>query len=320
VNVHETLTPLRVHAISTAADDVFAFDLRSPDKALLAPFEPGAHIRLHLSDGIVRSYSLLNDSRERHRYVVAIKREAASRGGSAWMHEQARVGGVISVSGPTHGFALAASASHSVFVAGGIGITPLWCMVQRLAVAGQPWTLHYRAKRRSSAALLDELAQPGIREHVHLSFSDEPDTPRLDLQALVEAAPPGAHFYCCGPNAMIDAFEQACRDVQEERVHVERFAASEAPATDGGFNVRLARRGVVLPVLAGQTILATLKAHGLQAPSACQQGVCGECEVAVLAGTPDHRDLVLSPQEREAGQSMMICCSGSLTPELTLDL
>ena len=311
---------LRIHAISTAADDVFIFDLRSSSKSELSPFEPGAHINLHLPEGIVRSYSLLNDARERHRYVLAIKREPAGRGGSAWMHDQARVGGSIPVSGPTNDFALVETAAHSVLVAGGIGITPLWCMAQQLAARGRSWELHYRAQRRASAALLDELDRPGFREHVHLSFSDECQTGRPDLSALVGGAPQGTHFYCCGPNPMIDAFRGACRDVPPDRVHAEHFAAAQAPATEGGYMVRLARSDRVLPVLPGQSILATLKANGLQALSACQQGVCGECEVKVLAGTPDHRDLVLTPQERESGRTMMICCSGSLSPELTLDL
>lgn len=310
---------LRVHAIATAAQDVLTFDLRSPDKVKLPPFEPGAHINLHMPEGRIRSYSLLNDARERHRYVLAIKREAASRGGSAWMHEQVGAGSLVSASGPNNDFALIESAAHSVLVAGGIGITPLWCMAQRLKATGQSWTLYYRAKRRSSAALLGELAQTGFCEHVRLSFSDELDT-KLDLDALVRTAPYGTHFYCCGPTAMIDAFDRACHDVPANQVHVERFAAPETPATEGGFSVRLARSGHVLFVSAGQTILAALKANGFDAPSACQQGVCGECEVKVLAGTPDHRDLVLTPQERSSGSTMMICCSGSLSPELTLDL
>lgn len=312
--------PLRVHAISFGAEDVLVFDLRSATKADLPPFEPGAHINLHLDHGVVRSYSLLNDSRERHRYVLAIKREEASRGGSAWMHGQARVGMPIQVSGPTNAFGLDGRARHSVLIAGGIGITPLWCMAQSLQASGRSWELHYRAKRRGGAALLDELSQPAWKDRVRLGFSDDTDGPRLDLDALIRSAPEGSHFYCCGPTAMIDAFEQACRKLPPERVHAERFSAAEAPATEGGYAVRLARSGRVLSVLPGHTILATLTASGLKATSACQQGVCGECEVKVLAGTPDHRDLVLSPAERSAGQTMMICCSGSLTPELTLDL
>lgn len=311
---------LRVHAISSGADDVLIFDLRSPSKAQLWPFQPGAHINLHLPEGIVRSYSLLNDVRERHRYVLAIKRESAGRGGSAWMHDQARVGALVPVSGPANDFALFEAAAHSVLVAGGIGITPLWCMAQHLAARGSSWELHYRAQRRAAAALLDELDRPGFREHVHLSFSDERETGRPDLGALVAAAPAGTHFYCCGPHQMIDAFRDACRKVPPDRVHAEHFAALQAPATEGGYRVRLSRSDRVLPVPSGQSILTTLKAHGLQAPSACQQGVCGECEVKVLAGTPDHRDLVLTPQERASNRTMMICCSGSLTPELTLDL
>lgn len=312
--------PLRVHSISFGAEDVLVFDLRSASRAELPPFQPGAHINVHLNEGVVRSYSLLNDSRERHRYVLAIKREEASRGGSEWMHGEARVGASIPVSGPTNAFELDGRAPHSVLVAGGIGITPLWCMAQSLQASEKSWELHYRAKRRSSAALLEELSQPGWKERVQLSFSDDTDAPRLDLDALVRLAPDGAHFYCCGPAAMIEAFENACRELPPERVHAERFSAAEAPATEGGYAVRLARSGRVLAVVPGQTILSTLKANGLQATSACQQGVCGECEVRVLAGTPDHRDLVLTPAERSSCRTMMICCSGSLTPELTLDL
>lgn len=311
---------LRIFSITIAAEDVLTFDLRSPVKADLPPFEPGAHINLHLPDGVVRSYSLLNDARERHRYVVAIKRELASRGGSAWMHDKARVAADIAVSGPSNSFALAPDAAHSVFLAGGIGITPLWSMAQWLSAQGKPWTLHYRAQSRSSAALLDELAHNRHAENVHLSFSDEPTTTRLDIKKVVACAPVGSHFYCCGPAAMIRAFEEACVDVEETRVHAEHFSALEAPATQGGFKVRLAKSGCVLDVRPGQTILAALKANGLTATSACQQGVCGECEVRVLGGAPDHRDLVLTATERAEGRSMMICCSGSLSPELELDL
>ncbi|WP_036030100.1 PDR/VanB family oxidoreductase, partial [Bradyrhizobium yuanmingense] len=244
----------------------------------------------------------------------------ASRGGSKWMHELARVGAEIEVCGPENHFALVEDAPHSVLIAGGIGITPLFCMAQRLQAIGRSWELHYRCSRRDSAALLEELGRPGFRERVRLSFSEDAGTPRLDIAAVVAAAPQGTHFYCCGPNAMIESFEQACAAIPAECVHKEHFSAIEAPATDGGYTVRLARSGRVLPVVAGNTILSTLSAHGVKTRSSCEQGVCGECEVQVLAGTPDHRDMVLSPEERASGRTMMICCSGSLTPELTLDL
>lgn len=312
--------PLRIQSISFGAEEVLVFDLRSASGMELPRFDPGAHIDLFLPGDVVRSYSLLNDPRERHRYLIAIKREAASRGGSKWMHELAHVGAKIEVCGPKNDFALVEDAPHSVLVAGGIGITPLFCMAQRLQAIGRSWELHYRCRRRDSAALVEELTRPGLRERVRLSFSEAAGTPRLDIASVVAAAPQGTHFYCCGPNAMIESFEQACGAIPAECVHTEHFGAIDAPATDGGYTVRLARSGRVLPVLAGNTILSTLVAHGVETTSSCQQGVCGECEVKVLAGTPDHRDLVLTPEERASCRTMMICCSGSLTPELTLDL
>lgn len=308
---------LRIHAIAYGADDVLLFDLRPPAAAGLQPFDAGAHIDLRLPRGITRSYSLLNDPAERHRYVIGVKREPESRGGSAWLHGEARVGALLEVDGPRNSFALDEGAPHSVFVAGGIGITPLWSMVQRLEHLGKGWTLHYRARSRRRAALLHELGAHAAR--VHLSFSDEGAAP-LDLGRIVAQAPEGAHFYCCGPVAMLEAFETACAGLDPARVHLEYFAAKDAPATDGGFVVHLARSGRTIPIQAGCTILDALQAAGVAVPSSCQQGVCGICETAVLAGVPDHRDLVLSEQERAAGRTMMICCSGSTSAELTLDL
>ncbi len=309
--------PLRIHAIAAGADDVLLFDLRPPAATGVPPFDAGAHIDLRLPRGLTRSYSLLNDPAERHRYVIGVKREPDSRGGSAWLHGEARVGAVIEVDGPRNHFALDESAPHAVFIAGGIGITPLWSMAQRLTRLGRPWTLHYRARHRRGAALLDELARHADR--VHLSFGDE-GAPTPDLAAIVAAAPPGAHFYCCGPAPMLEAFEAACAGLDPSRVHLEYFAAKEAPATEGGFVVHLARSGRTVPVAPGCTILDALQAGGVAVPSSCQQGVCGICETAVLAGVPDHRDLVLSEQERLAGRTMMICCSGSKSAALTLDL
>ncbi|WP_372656471.1 2Fe-2S iron-sulfur cluster-binding protein [Hydrogenophaga sp.] len=316
----EPLLKTRIHRIEYAAEDVLTFDLRPPGGDLLPPFTAGAHIDVHMPQGVARSYSLLNHAQERHRYLIGIKREAAGRGGSAWMHDAAKVGALIDISAPRNNFTLVEDAAHSVLVAGGIGITPMWCMVQSLAALGRPWTLHFRARSRSSAPLLHELAQPGIAEHVHLGFSDEGAGRRLDWTRLVAQAPEGSHFYCCGPNAMIEAFEGACADVPPERVHVEHFAAKQAAAVEGGFAVRLARSGHELTVEPGQSILESLRACGVVVPSSCQQGVCGACETRVLAGRPDHRDLVLSQAEKDSGKTMMICCSGSHSKELVLDI
>ncbi len=314
-----TMAPvsLRIHAIAYGADDVLLFDLRSPEATGLAPFDAGSHIDLRLPRGITRSYSLLNDPAERHRYVIGVKREPDSRGGSAWLHGDARVGALLDVDGPRNSFALNEAAPHSVFIAGGIGITPLWSMAQRLEHLGRGWTLHYRARSRRRAALVDELAAHAAR--VQLSFRDAGDAP-LDLGRIVAQAPEGAHFYCCGPVPMLESFETACAGLDPARVHLEYFAAKDAPATEGGFVVHLARSGRTIPIQPGCTVLDALQAAGVAVPSSCQQGVCGVCETRVLSGEPDHRDLVLTAQERAANKTMMICCSGSKTPALTLDI
>jgi len=312
--------PARLHAITYGCEDVLLFDLRSADSRPLPPFDPGSHVDLRLPNGLVRSYSLMNDCAERHRYVLGIKREPASRGGSNWLHDQARVGMSFEVTGPCNHFALQETAAHSVLIAGGIGITPIWSMVQRMQALGRPWQLHYRARRRACAPLLEELSAPSLRPHVSMSFSDEDGVPRLEMERIVRGAPEGSHYYCCGPLGMIEAFQAASADIDAGRVHFEYFAPKETAATDGGFTLKLARSGREIAVRPGQTILATLQGCGVSVPASCEQGVCGTCEVGVISGTPDHRDIVLSDVEKQSGKTMMICCSGSLGPTLVLDL
>jgi vanillate O-demethylase ferredoxin subunit len=310
-------SPLRIQSISYAAEGVLLFELRPPGAGALPAFTPGAHIDVHLGTGLVRSYSLLNDPEERHRYVIGVKRDPASRGGSAWLHERARAGQLVEVGGPRNNFALHEEAPHSVFLAGGIGITPLWSMIQRLRKLQRPWTLHYGSASRRTAALLEQVSQCGGQVHTH--FVDEGQA-TLDIAAIVRDAPAGAHFYCCGPSGMLEAFRAACGALPSERVHFEYFANQVAPAADGGFTVKLARSGRSVQVEPGRTILETLEACGMDLPFSCREGMCGACETRVLAGRPDHRDLVLSEADRAAGKTMMICCSGALDGEIELDL
>ena len=311
--------PLRIHAIRYAAEGVLLFDLRAPDRHALPAFTPGAHVDLRLGSGLVRSYSLVNDARERHRYVIGVKRDPASRGGSAWLHENARAGQLIEVAGPRNNFALQEQAPCSVFLAGGIGITPRWSMLPRLEALERPWQLHYGNADRASAALLEELQAPQRAGQVHLSFADS-GAARLDVAGIVQAAPAGAHFYCCGPAGMLQAFQDACRDIEPARVHFESFVPAAPVARGGGFVVKLARSGRVVEVPPGRTILETLEGCGVDVPYSCREGMCGACETRVLRGTPEHRDMILSDAEKAAGRSMMVCCSGSLGPELELDL
>lgn len=304
---------VRIKSITYEAQGIHSIDLRPMPGQELAPFEAGAHIDVHLSNGLIRSYSLVNSQDERHRYVIAVNRDAQSRGGSRYVHDELRVGHTLAIGAPRNNFRLEENAPHSVLIAGGIGITPLWCMIQRLEALGRSWELHYGARSRPCTAFSDALPKQG--ERVHLSFG----TP-LDLEAIVAQAPPAAHLYCCGPLPMLDAFEAATLSRPAEQVHVEYFAAKKGPAADGAFSVVLAKSGRTLDVPKGKTILETVLDSGIAAAHSCMEGVCGTCETRVLEGIPDHRDLVLSKQEKESNRTMMICCSGSRGPRLVLDL
>jgi vanillate O-demethylase ferredoxin subunit len=313
---------VRVKRISYEAETVNAYELVAPGGGDLAPFTAGAHIDLHLPNGMIRSYSLVNHQDERSRYVVAVNKDAAGRGGSRFIHETVRAGDVITISHPRNNFVLQENAAHSVLIAGGIGITPLFSMVRRLEALGRPWQLFYAARTRAAAAFLDELSalRPDSRSHLHVNFDQEPSGRLLDLAAIVRDAPVDAHLYCCGPVPMLEAFEAATAGRPGDYVHVEYFKAKQQPAAEGGFEVKLSRSNRTIAVPAGKTILDALLDAGIAASYACMEGVCGTCETRVLAGMPDHRDLYLSREEQEANTSMMICCSGSKSSTLVLDL
>ena len=304
------------------AQGVVSLELTAPTGEPLPAFSAGSHIDLHLPGGLVRSYSILNSDCERHRYVVAVYREAQSRGGSRYVHETLRVGQEITISGPRNHFAVADEGERHVLFAGGIGITPIRSMVDRLARLGREWTLYYCAQTAARAAFRDELQALADRSggQVIFNFDGEPGGRMLDLRQAVLAEPDSAHLYCCGPQGMLEAFRDACAGRPQSHVHFEYFAADTEAATERSFTVVLARSGRKLPVPAGKTILDALTAHGINIPYSCQQGICGACETRVLGGQPDHRDQILSDEERAGGETMMVCCSGSLSDELVLDL
>jgi vanillate O-demethylase ferredoxin subunit len=238
------------------------------------------------------------------------------------VHEQLRVSDRVQVSPPRNNFPLDEAAAHTVLVAGGIGITPLKAMIARLEAIGRKWQLFYATRSRESLAFLDELR--ALEEHrpgrVHLHISTEARGARLDLHAIVAAAPATAHFYCCGPATMLEAFQQATEEIPRGQVHVEHFGGAGPVATEGGFKVTLQRSQQTLEIRAGATILDTLLAANVKVPHSCKEGVCGTCKVKVIEGTPDHRDLVLTPEEHARNDQMLVCCSGSKSPLLVLDL
>ncbi len=314
---------VRVRATTYEALNILGFELVPLDPATaLPPFSAGAHIDVHLPGGMTRSYSLLNDPQETHRYCIGVNLDAHSRGGSRYLHEQLRTGAVLSISAPRNLFEMDESAPFNVFIAGGIGITPMLSMIARSQALGTPWRLHYAARTRQHAGFLDLLAryqdQPGT--DVQLNFDQESGGRMLDLNAVIAALPEGAHVYACGPAPMLQAYEQATASLPPARVHREYFAAKEAAATDGSYTVTLARSQRTLQIQPSQTLLDGLIAIGAEPTFSCQQGICGTCEVKVLEGTPDHRDMVLTEAEQAANDRMMVCCSGAKSARLVLDL
>jgi ferredoxin-NADP reductase len=309
---------MRLTAITYAAEQTHLFEFRPLGTPTVAAFEAGAHIDLYLPNGLVRQYSLTNPESENHRYVVGIKRDPRSRGGSSYIFESLTVGTVLNIGGPRNNFPLAEAATHTVLVAGGIGITPIWAMLQSLEGAGRRWELHYATRTRSEMAFAAELAQFGDRVHLHVD--DESGGAVMDMSSFIGRVSPDSHLYCCGPTPMLASFEEATRSRPRAQVHVERFSTDLAVANAGGYRVELARCGKVVTVQGGQTILEALRASGVNVPSSCEQGICGACETKVVAGVPDHRDMILSDEEKAANSTMMICCSGSRSDLLVLDL
>lgn len=314
------LQELRVKRISYEAESINSYELVLPAGGNLAPFTAGSHIDLHLKNGMIRSYSLVNDQGERHRYVIAVNKDAAGRGGSSLVHDSFKAGDIVTVSMPRNNFALREDAESSLLIAGGVGITPLVSMIRRLQALSRPWKLSYAARTRPAAAFLGELGAIGPDAQLHVHFDDEHGGRPLDLAAIVGDAPASAHLYCCGPVPMLEAFEKATAGRPAGHVHVEYFQAKQAPAVDGGFEVRLARSNRTIVVEPGKTILNAVLDAGVMANYSCSEGVCGTCETRVIEGIPDHRDLFLSPEEQAANKSIMICCSGSKSGTLVLDL
>jgi ferredoxin-NADP reductase len=311
------LIDVRLSAIREAAYETKLYHFEAVDRAPLPSASAGAHIDLHLANGLIRQYSLVLENRPASDYVVAVKLDAAGRGGSAYMHRELRVGTTLKISEPRNNFPLNETAEHSVLIAGGIGITPIFSMIQRLLVLNTSWELYYACRSRADMAFLQAL--PRVPS-VHLHFDDESGGAYLDLKQIVMRAPANAHFYCCGPLPLMAAFETAAATLPAEQKHVEYFTPKEARSLKGGFVVRLAKSGKTLTVCEGQTILDVVTEAGIAVEHSCTEGICGTCETKVLAGIPEHRDSLLSPAERASNNTMMICCSGSKTEELVLDL
>jgi ferredoxin-NADP reductase len=311
-----------ITSVTREAEDISLLELRRPDGSALPPFSAGSHIDLRIANGLVRSYSLVNCPSETHRYLIAVKKEPDSRGGSRFIHEQLHAGDTTELGEPRNNFELCENASRSILIAGGIGITPFASMVHRLERLGRPWELHYAARSRCSAGFVPQLASygPKVKFYFPNEFSGEPGARRMDIGSVVAEVPRQAHVYCCGPKNMLATFKEAAAALPSGQAHVEFFSNAEGFDKDGAFEVRLARSGQTISIHSGETILDALLKRGIDAPYSCLEGVCSSCETRVLCGIPDHRDLILSKGEREANDRMLICCSRSKSTMLVLDI
>lgn len=308
---------LRVTTKELVAEDVVALELESSAGLRLPDWTPGAHIDLVLPNGMTRQYSLCGDRWDPLRYRVGVLRERAGRGGSAYVHDELEVEDLVGVGGPRNNFALVPSDRY-LFVAGGIGITPLLPMVRQADMLGADWRLLYGGRRRASMAFLDELAGHGDRVRV----VPEDEFGRLDLAGFLGAASPGVRIYSCGPAALLGAMEALRDDWPPHTLRTERFVSAEpvGAVRRAPFDVELARTGVTVTVPPGRTVLEAVGEAGVEVLSSCRRGTCGTCETAVLSGEPEHRDSVLEDHERDAGDSMFICVSRARGDRLVLDL
>lgn len=314
---------VRVAAKTVEAQDIVTLELVAADGKALPAFAAGSHVDVTLPNGITRQYSLCNDPQETHRYLIGVLRDPASRGGSLAVHELVKVGDVLPISAPKNHFPLAHEAKRSLLLAGGIGVTPILCMAERLAITGADFEMHYATRAPERTAFRQRITASGFAERVQFHYDNGEPAQKLDLQALLAAPPAGTHLYVCGPKGFMDAVLATARAQgwPESQLHYEFFGAEVAKSdSDAGFEIKLASSGRIVLVPKDQTVTQALAAAGVEIMMSCEQGVCGTCLTRVLEGVPDHKDSYLTPEEQAANDQFLPCCSRSKTPQLVLDL
>lgn len=319
-SVHEFTAELIVRRRETPAEGVAVLDLGYPDGSELPRWQPGAHIDLILGADLTRQYSLCGDPRDLSTWRIGVLLDPASRGGSRFVHEDLPEGATVTVRGPRNHFPLVESANY-VFIAGGIGITPILTMLQSAQSAGANWSLLYGGRTRASMAFADDLASryPG-----RVTVWPQDESGLLDLDSLLGEPVENTMVYCCGPEALLNAVEQRCAPWPDESLHIERFSAkAPTPEQEAGaleqFEVVCQRSGVTIEVGTDDSILELVEEAGVPITTSCYEGICGSCKARVIEGVPDHRDSVLKAHEKEAGQ-FILCVSRSRTPKLVIDL
>jgi vanillate monooxygenase ferredoxin subunit len=304
------------------AEGIASFELARPDGAPLPAFSAGSHIDVQVPGGLSRQYSLCNDAAEQHRYRIAVLRDPASRGGSVAMHDALKEGDTLRISEPRNHFPLV-HAKRTLLLAGGIGVTPLLAMAQRLAVTGADFELHYCTRSPERTAFRDEIAASRFAQRVHYHFDDGDAAQKLDLEAQLRSPQPDTHLYVCGPTGFIDWVVQTASRAgwNKDNVHLEYFGAGpQDTAGDRAFQVKLASSGAVYDVPADRTVVQALQQQGVEILVSCEQGVCGTCITRVLEGECDHRDLYFTDEEKAKHDQFTPCCSRAKSAVLVLDL
>lgn len=305
------------------ATDICTFELADPLGSALPNFGAGSHIDVHVRDGLVRQYSLCNDPREAHRYLIGVLRVPDSRGGSSTMHDQVQEGDLIEIGEPKNHFPLARGARQSLLLAGGIGVTPILCMAERLANVGADFEMHYCTRSRERTAFLHRIEQSAFARRVSFHFDDGPLEQKLDIAALLKNPGSDTHLYVCGPKGFMDFVLVTAKQQgwPAHRVHREFFSSGvRASTSDTEFDVKIASTGKVYRVAGDQTVIAALVEHGIDIPTSCGEGVCGTCLTRVMDGEPEHRDIYQSDEERAQNDQFTPCCSRAKSAMLVLDL
>lgn len=318
-----TIFSVRVNKIKQEACDIKSFELVSLSGETLPPFTPGSHIDLHLGAGLVRQYSLCNGPGDTDRYLIAVKKEVSSRGGSLTMHEAICEGDLIEISTPRNHFPLVASSGPYLLLAGGIGVTPILSMARHLVASGTPFELHYFTRSIAHTAFHESLSAQEFNGHVKFHYALEPDGLHAYLRKLLGHYPENGALYLCGPRAFMELVKSTAASTwPPEAVHLEYFSADPLSLTgeQASFEVRLARSNGTYTIPADISITEALAAHGIHIETSCEQGVCGTCLTSVLEGTPEHRDVYLSDAEKRSCDKMMPCVSRAKSPLLVLDL
>jgi vanillate O-demethylase ferredoxin subunit len=319
---------VKIVAIRQEAQDIVSFELADPEGRSLPPFSAGAHIDVEAGDGLVRQYSLCNAPNERHRYLIAVLKVPDSRGGSIAMHQRSEAS-LINISEPKNHFPLS-PAKKTLLFAGGIGVTPILCMAERLAQTGADFEFHYSGRSIDRMAFVDRIMASPFANKVRLHPNDGPADQKLDVKAALGkkgfwgGVPRDVHLYVCGPSGFMDWVLQTARDNKwpDAQLHQEYFSPA-APPTDvkaEAFEVQIASTGKTYVIPADLPITKALRAHGIEIPTSCEEGICGTCVTRVLEGEPDHRDFFLSAKEKARNDQMTPCCSRSKSPKLILDL